>query len=242
MERLLEVYLTAFNEEGSIVQIVNECISEVENYTSNYSIIYVDNASTDNSKQIFEENFRENPKIEFTSFETNYGYSISVAKAIEMSTAEICIVMDADGQFPPVYIESFISRIKAGADLVLGARTKRVGNLRRRLGSYFFLFLARRIIKFNGPDLNVGMRATSSNFRNSLAGAQRGRLANPNIWYQANKENLLIEFVHLQPRNRKAGLTSLPWSSPIKLTLESVHELLKIKRAKYDVYFASTSK
>ena len=234
MKKEIEVFLTAFNEEKSIAETIYGCLAELEKLGLTHSVTVVDNGSTDNSKKIVEQEFHSYPNVSFFPLGINYGYSISVAKSMSFSSARYCIIMDADGQFSPNCFIDLISRIDAGADLVFGSRKHRVGDLRRKFGSVLFLKFARIILKFDGPDINAGIRAVSVNYRNGFKGAQRGRLANPNLWFQAKKNAFTVDYVSIVPRNRKAGSTSLPWSSPMRLTKESIDELYRIKKGEFD--------
>jgi glycosyltransferase involved in cell wall biosynthesis len=234
MNKFIEVYLTAYNEEKSIVETIAKCIQEIERLHFQYKINVVDNNSSDQTCTVVKLAYPRNPKINIVKFEENLGYSISVFKSLLMSKNKYAIVMDADGQFSPRYFEDFIRAIDSGADLVLGARTRKIGNARRKLGSSLFLFFSRIILRFDGPDINVGMRCISGELQKSLIGAQKGRLANPNIWIQAKQANLKISYVRIMPNERTAGSSYLPWASPIKLTIESVAELLRIRSKRYD--------
>ena len=236
MKKSIEIFLTAYNEEESILGTIKKCIQEIEILDYEYLITVVDNNSSDQTFLIVKTHYLNNPRINVIKFENNVGYSISVCRSLLMSNSKYVIVMDGDGQFSPKYFQNFLDAIDSGADLVLGARTKRIGNLRRKLGSTIFLILARIILRFDGPDINVGMRCVSEKLRQTLNGVQKGRLANPNIWNQAKHANLRIEYIQISPDERFAGVSHLPWASPIKLTIESIFELLRIRFKRFDYY------
>lgn len=242
MKKSIEIFLTAYNEEESIIGTIEKCIQEIEILDYEYLITVVDNNSSDQTFSIVKTHYPNNPRVNVVKFEKNVGYSISVFRSLLMSNSKYVIVMDGDGQFSPKYLKNFFDAIDLGADLVLGARTKKVGNLRRKLGSTLFLILSRVILRFDGPDINVGMRCVSEKLRQTLRGAQKGRLANPNIWNQAKNANLRIEYIQILPVERLAGVSHLPWASPMKLTIESIFELLRIRFKRFDYYETSGRK
>lgn len=232
--KTLQIFLTSYNEAETIQELIYECIEICKNLDYEFEIVVVDNCSIDKTIEKVLELTLIDSRISIISNKQNLGYSLSVFTAIKNSESACTIVMDGDGQYSPKYIPELISRIESGADLVLAERAYKVGGLWRRFGSLVFLEMCKVILNFNGPDINAGIRALSRSGRQNVVGAQTGRMANPNIWYQCNKAKLRIEFIKINPVERIGGQTTIPWIQPFQLSLESYKELIMIKKGKFD--------
>lgn len=117
--RLL-LMIPAKNEETSIGGVISDFTLELERLGMHFSVQVVDDHSTDHTSQVAE---RLGAKV----FSLVDGKGLAAAfrtereKALE-TDADIFVHADADGQHRPEFLESFISKLFDGNDLVLGNR------------------------------------------------------------------------------------------------------------------------
>lgn len=227
----IEVFLTSFNEARNLEAIIKECLTTLKCLGLTFQIYIIDNASEDETESIFRD--KDIANVSYVRFIHNVDYSLSIFRSATMCRAKFCIIIDGDGQFSPHEIPLFLDELSLGQDLVLGNRKHLLGGLRRRIGSRFFLFTVRLVLGFDGPDINAGIRGLSRAMRENLIGAQKGRLGNPNLWYQAKRANLRISYVMVEPRERGHGISSLPWNKPVRLLFESLRELYAIRTKQF---------
>ena len=139
---VLSVVIPAYNEEESIASVVkrvdtaaavlltnNPEISEVE-------ILVVNDGSRDQT----EERARVSSRVRVINHQKNQGYGAALKTGFLQSRGSLIAFLDADGTYPPEYLEALCAPIIQGyADMTVGARNttgqsgmpfvRRVGNL-----------------------------------------------------------------------------------------------------------------
>lgn len=97
---LVSVIIPTHNRAGMIQRAVN---SALEQTYKNLEIIVVDDASTDNTKEVID-NYR-NSKIKYLRLAKNSGQCIARNRGIEISSGEYIGFLDSDDEWLPVKIE-----------------------------------------------------------------------------------------------------------------------------------------
>ncbi len=88
---------------------------------SDYEVIVVDNASTDNSAKILKDMQKTFPEL-IPVCEPRRGYGSAYLKGIETSRGEYLFMADLDGTYDFRDLPKFIARLKEGYGLVVGNR------------------------------------------------------------------------------------------------------------------------
>lgn len=155
------VTIPAYNEEDTVGAVVRECREVLEEEGYEYTILVVDDGSTDGTAAAARE-----AGAEVHSHHTNRGLGRTFATAMRevlRYDPDVIVNIDADGQYEPGEMPSLIAPVAAGeADLALGTRqvfsldhmplSKKVGN---KIGSLVTSMLAGRYI----TDAQSGYRA-----------------------------------------------------------------------------------
>lgn len=139
----IAIVIPALNESATIADVVEAA--------GRYGVpIVVDDGSTDNTAELATQ-----AGGVVASHEDNRGYDAALnsgfKKAAEMGS-EIIITVDADGQHDPSLIQKFIEAIDAGADVVIGIRSRR-----QRLAEHLFALYTN--LRFGIKDPLCGMKA-----------------------------------------------------------------------------------
>lgn len=137
------IVIPALNESASIAAVVTAA--------SRFGVpIVVDDASTDSTAELAA---RHGATV--VSHRNVLGYdgalNTGFSKAAEMG-CEAIITIDADGQHDPSLIQRFIDALEAGADVVIGIRSRR-----QRLAEHLFAWYASR--RYGITDPLCGMKA-----------------------------------------------------------------------------------
>jgi dolichol-phosphate mannosyltransferase len=111
----ISVILSFFNEANVIPELVKRLrivfASElIKNSISKYEIIFVNDASTDNSLQVLLNEFKINNDLVIINMSNNFGVSECVLAGMKFSKSDLVIYMDADLQDPPEVIPDLISK------------------------------------------------------------------------------------------------------------------------------------
>src|SRR5258706_15271811 len=93
--RQLSVVMPAFNEQGSIAEIVGMVLASP--YTA--ELLIIDDASTDKTVKIIES--LDDPRIRLLRQPVNQGKGAAIRRGFEEATQPFVIVQDADLEYDP---------------------------------------------------------------------------------------------------------------------------------------------
>jgi dolichol-phosphate mannosyltransferase len=90
-----------------------------------YEIIFVNDASPDDSGEIIRRLSSGDPRIIGVEHARNFGSQSAFRSGMELASKEACVLLDGDLQDPPEIIEQFVAEWRRGADVVYGQRVRR---------------------------------------------------------------------------------------------------------------------
>jgi glycosyltransferase involved in cell wall biosynthesis len=124
----LSIIVPCFNEEKN-VRIFTQRVEKVMNSTKKlvkYEIIFVDDASTDNTVSEIRKFIEANPQHRLIINQRNYGVYRSSFAALKFAKGDWVIpMMPIDLQDPPEVIPKFVAEIEDGIEVIAGARYER---------------------------------------------------------------------------------------------------------------------
>lgn len=138
---------------GIVIPALNESatISRVVEAAGIYGVpIVVDDGSTDDTAELAGQ-----AGAVVVSHEQNRGYDEALNSGFKKAAglgSEVIITLDADGQHDPSLLQRFIDQIDAGADVVVGIRSRR-----QRLAEHLFAWYTSH--RFGIKDPLCGMKA-----------------------------------------------------------------------------------
>lgn len=159
------VVMPVYCESGSLIE-VTERISKV--FTSigkgdNFEIIFVDDGSTDSSRQAIKGLCKEKGYVRGVLFRRNIGKAFALSTGFLNARGDFIITMDADLQDRPEDIPNLIDKINEGYDLVSGWKKQRQDNIIRVLGSRIFNWAVSCFSGLKLHDFNCGFKIYKSN-------------------------------------------------------------------------------
>ncbi len=157
---ILSVIMPLYNEEKT----VELTITDVLNRHETAELIIVDDHSTDKSFELIKKLAEKNPKIKIFQNEFNRGKGYSVRRGIEVASANIVIIQDADREYSPSDYPVLIEPIISGkADVVYGSRfqggTGRVLYFKHELGNRLLTFISNLLTDLNFSDMETCYKA-----------------------------------------------------------------------------------
>ena len=143
-----------FHDEQESVRERHKQLSEI--MTGRYEpveFVYVDDQSTDATRQRLEEIAAEDRRVTVVRLKRNYGQTTALAAGFDYASGEIVISMDGDLQHDPADIPVMLETLQeTGCDVVSGWRQKRVDNfLLRRVPSLVANWI---MAKLSGVDIH----------------------------------------------------------------------------------------
>jgi polyisoprenyl-phosphate glycosyltransferase len=144
--KIISIVVPCYNEALNLPLLherLRKTFSKLPRYE--YEILFVDNVSTDNSRNVYERIIEQDSKVKVLLMARNYGTSqTSFLAGLRHAKGDATVLIESDLQDPPELIEAFVKKWEEGFDVVYGIRTKRKGSILRRI--FYTLFY--RIFKW----------------------------------------------------------------------------------------------
>jgi glycosyltransferase involved in cell wall biosynthesis len=138
------VVIPAYNEAGTIEQIVDAVFAVTIPEVDLHEVIVVDDGSSDATPQILRQLGKKHDRMTVLTNNTNRGKGASLQTAFEVATGDIVLIQDADLEYDPSEYPILLEPIAQGrADVVLGSRFV-TGKSRRVL--YYWHSLANNLL------------------------------------------------------------------------------------------------
>ena len=139
----LDIILPAHNEYGNILPIYNEIIQALHGCHYEYKIIFIDDGSLDETLSQIKSLASTDTKVKYIELSRNFGHQNALKAGLDVSNAEIIIMMDCDLQHPPQLINELLRNYELGFEIV---RTHRIENestsfLKSKTSDFFYRIL-----------------------------------------------------------------------------------------------------
>ncbi|WP_347374293.1 glycosyltransferase family 2 protein [Aequorivita sp. Q41] len=163
MEKTLSIIIPAYNEENTILEILEILYNLNLPNNLGKELVIVDDCSKDNTLQIIKTFTQNHPdlRVQYFSFEINQGKGAALNKGIELASGDYIIIQDADLEYDPNEYSLLLKPILENkADVVYGSRFMG-GNPHRILffwhtiGNKFLTFLSNMFTNLNLTDMET---------------------------------------------------------------------------------------
>jgi glycosyltransferase involved in cell wall biosynthesis len=136
-----------------------------------WEVIYVDDGSTDGTRELVESLRRDDPRVALISLSRNFGKEIATTAGLDHALGAAVIVIDADLQDPPEVIPDLVAAWRRGFDVVLARRRARPGETRlKRLTAHLFYRLMRHAGRVRLPEDTGDFRLMSQRVVEAVRG------------------------------------------------------------------------
>jgi glycosyltransferase involved in cell wall biosynthesis len=153
----LSVILPAHNEEATVVDVVQEVSTVVQEMGLEYEIILVDDGSTDRTGEIARELMPHVPGLRLVEHHPGRGYGGALKAGFAAATKELVAFFPTDKQFVFAEIDRLLARIDE-ADIVSGDRVDRQDSTVRRLNALGWNTLIRLLFGYLCRDIDCGFK------------------------------------------------------------------------------------
>lgn len=161
-EIYLSVVVPVYNESENLRELNRRIFDGAGILGRSFEVIYVDDGSGDNSWDILEGLYHQNPGlVRLIGFNRNYGQHMAVLAGFEKVRGQVVATLDADLQNPPEEIPTLVRKLEEGFDVVAGWRENRQDSILRKLPSLVVNWLASRAVGVRQHDYGCMLRAYS---------------------------------------------------------------------------------
>jgi glycosyltransferase involved in cell wall biosynthesis len=150
-DKKISVVVVCYRDAGSIRELYRTVKEVLEKITPHYEIIYVNDASPDNSEEILSALAQTEPSLTVVTHSRNFGAQVAFTSGLWQSDGDATVIMDGDMQDPPGLIYDFVQKWLEGYSVVYGIRTKRQEAWWRRIGYKIFYRMFKQIASFDVP-------------------------------------------------------------------------------------------
>lgn len=211
----LEIVVPCYNEEKNIEIFYNEIYNVLNDFVD-WTIIFVDDGSTDNT---LNEIKKLEKNVKYISFSRNFGKEAAIYAGLKNTSEDYVILMDADLQDPPSLIPEMISNIEE-YDIVATRRVNRKGEPKIR--SFFAKIFYKIMNKMSNIELIDGARDFRLMKRyvvNSILELNENNRFSKGIFQWVGFNTKWIEYENIE---RKTGKTSWSFWQLFKYSLEGI--------------------
>ncbi|MDP3026141.1 MAG: glycosyltransferase family 2 protein [Nanoarchaeota archaeon] len=138
----LSVVVVCYKDELNIIALYTRLTRVLKEITQDYEIIYINDASPDNSKSILENLALKDKRLTVITHSRNFGAQAGFTSGMVQSLGDAVIIMDGDLQDPPELIPEFVKKWLEGYKVVYGTRKTReksMGKLNEWMYHQFYI-------------------------------------------------------------------------------------------------------
>lgn len=118
----ISIVSPTFNEEGNVDELYKRITETMATLPYEYEIIFIDNASTDNTSLNIRALSSKDKKVKLIQNARNFGHIRSPYYGLLQADGDAVVAIASDLQDPPELIESFIRSWEAGNKIVLAVK------------------------------------------------------------------------------------------------------------------------
>jgi dolichol-phosphate mannosyltransferase len=139
-QKTLSIIVPVCNERGNLSILLDEINKAIKDLPYTYSVIFVEDSSTDGTLEFIKEKAANNNHIFYISLTKSFGHQNALKAALDRTEADGVIMMDGDLQHPPSLIPELIKKWEEGYDIVYTIRNdhQEIQYLKRKTSNMFY--------------------------------------------------------------------------------------------------------
>ena len=208
----IAIIIPCFNEESTVLQLSKEIEKTIFSLPIEVKAIFINDCSTDNTKQILEKN-----NLNHINLSVNLGIGGAVQTGYKYALRngfDIAIQMDGDGQHPPSELEKIILPIYINdADVSIGSRYINKEGFQsstlRRIGINYFKWFNKLLTGITIYDSTSGYRALNRKALKVVSDYYPDDYPEPEAIILYSINHLRINEVAVTMRERQGGESSI---------------------------------
>ena len=166
----LSVVVPFYNEQENIGLLWDKIRNALEKFGKSYEVVFVDDGSTDGTREKMRELAAQNPQVRIILFRANFGQSAAMAAGFEATRGEVVVAMDGDLQNDPDDIGKVVTKLEEGYDVVAGWRKNRKDKLvARKIPSKIANKIVCSVTDVKLHDTGCSLKAFNGNMLRSIS-------------------------------------------------------------------------
>lgn len=149
---ILSIIIPVYNEAACLETLYSRMLQVEKGLGGQFEFLFVDDGSTDQSRQIIHRLAQENSNVRYVFLSRNFGHEAATTAGLDHCIGDAAIIIDSDLQDPPELIPELVARWKEGYQVVYARRILRRGEtLFKRVSSWLFYRILRGLSSVDIP-------------------------------------------------------------------------------------------
>jgi dolichol-phosphate mannosyltransferase len=157
----ISIIIPVYNEVDNVELLSQEVIKSLTTEEIPFEVIFVDDGSTDGTREKLYSLTLSTPSIKLVCHKSNYGQSAALVSGAKSAWYPILITMDGDGQNDPQDIPALLKHYKSSYTVILGNRKKRDDNFLRQFSSRVGNGIRNWVLQDKCPDTGCSLKVFS---------------------------------------------------------------------------------
>ncbi|HVY69703.1 MAG TPA: glycosyltransferase family 2 protein [Verrucomicrobiae bacterium] len=153
----LVIIIPVFDEAENVLPLAEEVAAGLKNTGANYELVFVDDASRDETWQRIAEAARRDSRVRGLRHRANRGQSAAVWTGIQATSAPLIGTLDGDRQNDPADLPKLLAELPV-ADFACGVRVNRQDSWVRRVSSNIARRARRSVLGADFRDTGCALR------------------------------------------------------------------------------------
>ena len=137
---VVSIVAPAYNEAKNLAAFVQAMTPVLDSLGEPWEIVFVDDGSRDDTLGVLLAARAGDPRLKIVGLARNFGKDVALSAGLAHARGRAVIPIDCDLQHPPELIPVMVAKWRAGADMVIGVRTRRTeeGFVRRTTAGLYY--------------------------------------------------------------------------------------------------------
>jgi glycosyltransferase involved in cell wall biosynthesis len=154
---MISVIASVFNFEEGIRDLYQSLSETMTHSGKNYELVFVDDASEDNTYNILLEIEKDDPRVKIIKMRTIFGEAASFDAGIKNSGGDTIVFVTGRVRIAAAGLLDLLETLEDGHDMVVGWRYPRADSTLNQIVSKSFNWLVRKISNIQIHDMNSGV-------------------------------------------------------------------------------------
>ena len=156
----VSLVIPVYNEVETLPSLFKMLTETLDRLPQSVEVVFADDGSRDGSGATLDQMAQLDPRVRVVHLRRNYGQTAALMAAIQHSSGDVVISMDADGQNDPADIPRLLEKLAEGHDVVSGWRKDRQDKaVTRRFPSMVANWLISRLLGVPLHDYGCTLKA-----------------------------------------------------------------------------------
>jgi glycosyltransferase involved in cell wall biosynthesis len=199
--------LPAYNEEALIEQTLRHVADVLRRLVRDFEIVVTNDGSRDRTADILAHLRETEPglHVRVVTHHTNQGYGAALASGFDAASADLVLMLDADGQFDVADVVHLLAAMDDHTDMVIGFRAKRADPPVRLLNAWGWKQLVNGLFGYTARDVDCAFKLFRREVWRSMTVESRGATFSAEFLIKARRMGFRIKEVPVNHFPRTAG-------------------------------------